>query len=448
MAEQLVKKLRFLLKRYPFPNIALLMILAPLGYLFPLLFPLMAYYSGVGIITSIIHAPTLGWPAVLDWWPVLLWALAMLITLWIGYRLSRIRPKEPLGLALTAAQVPELFGLIDELNVVRGQMPIHRIIVTERFELDIVKTRLFILPVWSRNTLVIGLPLIQMMPPHVYRAMLARKLCQHSLLRNPLLHWLHQLNSAWRQYHACVAGCRVADMQLLEFFYGAYSLLYEKLVAPVARLDELSVDRYTLKVINDEDIVESVEYLFVAGMFIEIMFWPRLREMAKKKRDYKLFPFATLAKVGLASLAKLDINAWLEKEMTSGSSPRWGVAAMPVRLDRMGHNELYKLKIPDESAADQFLGKKLGKIIASIDCYWQKNTGPIWQAMDDRARHEHALMATLNTKYKNRDYGFSELRQYMKLALRLRMVVALKLLFKMFFLTRITLSRKTPTATA
>jgi hypothetical protein len=446
--DRLLKQLRFWLKRYPFHNIILLMFMAPLGYLFPLLFPLWAYYSTIALVNAVEAAPALGWPAVLDWWPVVLWALAMVVLVWVSYRLSRLRPKDPVGLTLNDALASELFGLIYELNEVKGQMPIHRIIVTERFELDIVKTRCCILPLWSRNTLVVGLPLMQMMPPNVYRAMLARKLCQHSLFRNPLLHWLHQLNSAWRQYHNCVSGRRAPDMQLVEMFYSAYSLLYAKILEPVARLDGLSADSYTLKVVNDEDVVESIEYLFVAGMFIEKMFWPKLREVARKQRNYKLFPFATLAKVGLSSLAKLDINAWLEKEMASGSSPRWGVASMPVRMAGLGHDKIYELKIVAESAADVYIGQSLAKVITAIDHYWQKNTIPAWQKLDDRLRREHALMATLAAKYKSRDYSFSELRQYLKLALRLRMVPAMKLLFKMFFLTRIRLFRKAPLVSA
>ena len=440
--------LRFLLERYPFHNIAMLIVLAPLGYLFPLLFPALAYLAGFAVIQAIVTAPALGWPAVLDWWPVLLWSLATLASLWLSYRLLRIRPKEPLGLALDENLAPGLFSLIEEMKAVRGQMPIHRVIVTDRFQLDIIKTRLFILPLWSRNTLVIGLPLLQMMSPHVFRAMLARKLCQHSLFRNPLLHSLHQLNSAWRQYHICVEGRPEPDMRFMAAFYGAYSMLYAKLVEPVARLDGLSADHYTLKVVNDEDIVESIEYLFVAGMFIEKMFWPRLREVARKQRNYNLTPFATLGRAGLASLAKLDINAWLKKEMSSGSSPRWGVAAMPVRLGNLGHNELYELAIPDESAAGRYLGESLAKVIVTIDHYWQKNTIPGWQALDDRLRREHALLTTLKAKFKSRDYRLSELWQYTRLALSLRFIPALKLLFKMFFLARIGWFGKTRMAAA
>lgn len=446
MVDPLLRKLGFWLKRYPFHNIFLLVFLAPLGYLFPLLFPMLVCLAGFKVLKAIVAAPALGWPAVLDWWPVVLWSLATLISLWLSYRLFSIRPKEPLGLALTDTLVPEMFSLLDEMKAVPGQMPIHRVIVTDRFQLDIIKTRLFILPLWSRNTLVIGLPLMQMMPPHVFRAMLARKLCQHSLLRNPLLHWLHQLNSAWRQYHVCVEGQVAPDMRFLAAFYGGYSMLYAKLVEPVARLDGLSADSYTLKVVNDEDVVESIEYLFVAGMFIEKMFWPRLRDLARKQRNYKLSPFATLARIGLASLGKLDINAWLEQEMTSGSSPRWGVAAMPVRLDGLGHNKLYQLKVPAESAADRFIGDSLAKVVVTIDRYWQKNIIPEWQALDDKIRREHALMTTLTAKFKSRDYSFSELRQYIRLALKLRLLPALTLLFKMFFLTRITLLRKSPVA--
>ena len=94
----------------------------------------------------------------------------------ICVRLMQVRPAKPDGFVLTRKQVPQLFDMIRDFGAIRGQMAIHRVIVTDRFELDIVKTRLCILPVWSYNTLVIGLPLAQMIPPNVFRAMVARKL--------------------------------------------------------------------------------------------------------------------------------------------------------------------------------------------------------------------------------------------------------------------------------
>jgi len=117
---------------------------------------------------------------------------------------------------------------------------------------------------------------------------------------------------------------------------------------------------------------------------------------------------------------------------------------MPVRMNALGHDELYEIELSadKESAAVTYIGGNLGKVISTIDRYWQKNTIPEWRALDERMRREHALMATLAAKLKSRDYGFSDLRQYAKLALKLRLFKAFKTLFKMFFLTPIRFSRK------
>ena len=442
------RQVKALLKRYPFHNIVFLTLLAPVGYAFPLTFPLL-FVMALGQLNRIIPAlPPFDWASMLGWWPVIMWCALAIFLLSVCGRLLQIRPEKPAGFVLTRKLVPQLFDMIRDFGSIRGRMTIHRVIVTDRFELDIVKTRLCILPIWSHNTLVIGLPLAQMMPPNVFRAMVARKLCQHSLLRNPLLHWLHQLSGAWRQYRECFRAGFSPDYLIIGSFYRIFSTIYDFLAEPVARLDGLSADRYTLKVVNDEDMVESVEYLFVAGMFIEKVFWPKLHDYAYEKNRYDLKPFQTLAKTGHAYLSKLDINSWLAKEIRSGNSPRWGVASMRVRLDALGHNDIFNLSVISDSAAALYFNSRLPEIIKAVDSVWANKTIPDWRKQDDLIRSKRALMFTLQQRARDLDYGFRDLYQYTKTALRLGKFSVLPTILKMFFKTRITFTKKNRTVIA
>lgn len=387
------------------------------------------------MVAALVQAPTPNWPGILDWWPVLLWLALLAVAFWFGYRLLKVKTTPPEGLELTEAQAPELFALIEDLKAGPRTLPIkiHRVIVTGRFQLDIVKTQKFILPVYSHNTLIIGLPLIQMMPVHIFRALLMRKLAQHSWLRNPLLHFLHQMDSAWWQYYEAMAAHPAADMKLFSLIYGIFAMLYHELVEPIARLDGLSADRFTLNAINDEDFVESVEYLFVAGMFIDKVFWPRLRTMARQQQKYDLSPCATLSRVRSKFLERLDVDAWLHKEMAAGMSPRRGVASMRARLNTVGHDAVLPLKISNEFAAEKFLGKCLTQIIGKVDHQWREHTIVKWQAIDERLAEEQAFETEINTYLKKHNYGFAEWTDCVLWAFDLRRVSALPLLVKMLF---------------
>lgn len=447
-AGALAQKVINWLKRYPYHNILLLILLAPAGYLFPLLFPALLIFSVDRLLATLEVMPLLSWPAVLDWWPVVLWLAAIGFSLRACNFLLRLRLQMPDGYQLHEESSPELFNLIREIAIENRQMPIGRVIVTPHFELDIVKTPVCVLPVWSRNTLVVGLPLVQMMPPNVFRAMVARKLCQHNWFRNPLLHWLHQCHGAWQQYLGYCLQHRSPVNDVLAFFYLGYAAIYRRLVEPVARLDGLSADRRTLKIINDEDIVESIEYLFVVGMYIEKIFWPRLRNFAYKNNRYDLFPFAALAKSGLESLSRLDVNQWLAEEMNRGHSPRWGVSSMATRLDALGHNEVFPLYIISDSAAGMYIGRALPGLIEQTDSEWRTQCLPAWQAVDDIRRKQQALLVLLQKQFAARGYSLSDWYQYVRHAVELRVWSAAKLLLKMVLFARLGSSRASRTLPA
>jgi hypothetical protein len=430
---RLLRQMRVYLKRYPVHSFILLSFLAPLGWLIPLLFPAFGFYSGGRMLKALASAPALSWPEILDWWPVLMWLMAVPASFWFGYRLLRVRTRQPEGQELTRSMAPTLYELVDELTEGFGALSVHRIIITGRFQLDVVKTQKFILPVASRNTLVIGLPLIQIMPLNIFRALLARKLSQHSLLRNPLLHFLHQMDGAWWQYYEAIAAHPAADMKLFALVYGIFAMLYHELVEPIARLDGLSADRFTLKTINDEDVVESIEYLFVAGMFIDKVFWPRLRSLARDQHKYDLSPCATLSRVRERFLERLDVDAWLHREMAAGVSPRWGVASMRDRLNTLGHDAVLALEIDHQFAAEAYLSGCLAQIISKVDRQWREQTIAKWQAIDERLAEEQALMTEIKTCLKTHKYGFGEWADCLLLAVALRKISMLPLLLKMLF---------------
>lgn len=446
--KHLFRRIKVLLKRYPVHAFALLSVMAPLGWSIPLLFPVFGFYSGSRILATLAEVPAPTWPGILDWWPVLLWLATLLVSFWFGYRLLQVKTTPPEGMELNQTEAPELYALIDELTAGHGTLTVHRVIVTGRFQLDVIKTQKFILPVYSRNTLVIGLPLIQMMPRNIFRALLARKLSQHSWMRNPLLHFLHQMDSAWWQYYEAMAAHPAADMKLFSLAYGIFAMLYHELAEPIARLDGLSADRYTLKTISDEDVVESIEYLFIAGMFIDKVFWPRLRQLARQQQKYDLSPCSALARVREKFLGRIDIDAWLLKEMAAGVSPRWGVASMRVRLNTLGHDSALPLKISNQFAAEAYLGNCLTKIIVEVDRQWREHTIVKWRAIDERLAEEQALMTELKTYLKTHDYGFGEWTDCLLWAFDLRKLSAVPLLLKMLFTMHIHLLSRQPAVSA
>ena len=122
--------------------------------------------------------------------------VSALITLY----LLRLKFGDTDGIPLDAPAAGKLHALIDEVNQDFRIPKIDRIVVSEQISIDLVKTPVTPIPLWSRNTLVIDLPLMQCLSPEYFKCAVIRKLLQYSKRRHGLVKWLHQLRTTWLLY--------------------------------------------------------------------------------------------------------------------------------------------------------------------------------------------------------------------------------------------------------
>ena len=169
-------------------------VLAIAGYGWLLLFPWLVLAGISGAYEALTGQPAVAWSRLLIWSTVT--AGSALITC----RMARYRPTLPAGIVLDRKKATALFDLVDELGRHYRRLGIDRVVISGEFALELVKTPYCALPLWSMNTLVIGLPLIQSLSPTQFRCALARRLGQFSKRRNPLGNWLYQLRQVWPQY--------------------------------------------------------------------------------------------------------------------------------------------------------------------------------------------------------------------------------------------------------
>jgi hypothetical protein len=85
--------------------------------------------------------------------------LAALVFMVLRAMWVRLTPPE--GYALTRAQVPQLFGLIDELTQQLNALPVHHVILTDEFNAAVTQVPRFGLFGWPQSYLILGLPLLQ-----------------------------------------------------------------------------------------------------------------------------------------------------------------------------------------------------------------------------------------------------------------------------------------------
>ena len=161
---------------YPKAYVAVVTAAALAGYAFLLLFPSLSVAALLKLVAVAQAVPfTLdSFSQGLVWFSVFVFGVAM------SHHILTIEFALPKGVGLWVSQAPELLARIEtprEAGLWRNFFwpKFSNVLLSEKFELEIRKTPVSGVPVWSKNTLVIGLPVMQTMSEH-YFVSLSRRL--------------------------------------------------------------------------------------------------------------------------------------------------------------------------------------------------------------------------------------------------------------------------------
>lgn len=355
-------------QRIPQAYMLLVLPLALLGFAYLLLFPAL-FLFGIGKLIHFLgfiplselsqHLVSLAF-----WFGVTLFGGMM--TRQILY----IRFTPPEGININQATATRLHKLLREVKHETNAPKIDRIIITEQLTLDIVKTPKLPIPLWSNNTLVVGLPLMQCLSPEYFKCALVRKLIQHSKKQHLFAKWLAQLRSIWMLYPQQLLPRKNKNNAVLYWFFKGYAPLYNFISIPVANYVELLADQDTLLVINDEDLLQTIEKVIVAKIYLEKQYWPKIQKLIGTNRYQLIDPYSKLEQVLQKGLTPQLSKRWLDTLYNLPSSEMKPVPDLRSRMNNIGRSSV---RIPERinvSAANYFLENAYRDVISEVNQMW------------------------------------------------------------------------------
>lgn len=354
-----------LISKYPRLYLAVVSLLALVGYVYVLAFPLVTLISLANILQAVASGIADNWHQILTWTSMLI--LSGIVT----YRAARLKIAPPTGLTLSEDKAPELFGQVRVLHARYKRPDIPRIVITPRYEVDIIKTPRWVLPIWSSNTIVvIGLPVLQSLSPQQLDCMVARRIGQFSKRDNLLTNWLYQLRQAWQQIRTATAKNKATGIEPLRWFFALYTPLYSGVSAYAAILDELHADYYAMQLYNDQEVLDMVTSDALCRWYLEKRYWPAVYKISAAGKVLPA-PHSKMASAIRTNL-KGDKLLILIREMLQ-HQPRWNepLPSFKSRIKSIGHDKPRVLDFSGETAGTHYLGKSMDGIITVIDKSWR-----------------------------------------------------------------------------
>jgi hypothetical protein len=322
--------IEYLAESYPRGYLLVATLFALAGYGGLLLFPWLVLAGVSGGYAALTGRPAIAWVQLLIWSAVAAGAAL------VSYRIARFRPVLPAGIVLERNKAPALFNLVGELCRHYRGPAIDRVVITGAFELEVLKTPCRVLPVWSVNTLVIGLPLIQSLSAVQFRCMLARRLGQFTKRYNLTLNWLNQLRRIWPQYAVATASTGTG-FQPVRWFFSVFSALYDQISLPAARLDELAADSYAMEVCSGEEVLDAITIDTVCRFYLEEKYWPVYRRLSATVRQAIPKPHAGMVSVLRAGLQGERAEQWLKQAMDREARHDDPMPSLARRVENIGY---------------------------------------------------------------------------------------------------------------
>ncbi|WP_455208761.1 hypothetical protein [Kaarinaea lacus] len=353
--------------RYPKIYLALVTISALAGYLYLLMFPTGAIF-GIYQFSLNVSAPITG-QSILT---LLTWVSVTLFCAGITHGIVTLRFREPEGIQLKRENAQLVFNKLEEIRQEIKWPAINNVILTRRFELSIIKTPIRGLPFWSRNTLVIGYPFMQTLPPEYFDCALTRKLLQFSKRRNLFINWLSFLRVTWLLYPESLKQRNQVGDQFSYWFFSTYGRFYRYLAVYVTQTDEVCADTLALDRLNDRDVFKTAESIRLVQFFLNQHFWPKLNELLARGtiNPAQIKPYEHLSKSILQVMKSSRITHWLKILSLESSCEGSHEAPFARRMHAMGYGKMIPPKACDTSAAQYYFGPDNIRLTQHMNKLW------------------------------------------------------------------------------
>lgn len=356
-----------LINKFPRFYLGCLTLLALFGYAFVLLFPLLVLAGLFNIYQALAVNEVTNWPSVLTWLAVI--PVAALVS----YRCTQVRLPPANGLSLADDKAPELFKLVQQHQNYFKRPVINRIVITENYELDIVKMPIWALPVWSTSTLVIGLPVLQSLSQNQFECVVARRIGQFSKRYNLLTNWLYQLRAIWQQYRVGYGQQNGLGIEPMRWYYAVYAPLYAKASRHAAWLDELNADTYAMEVYNDEEVLDMITADALCRWYLHNQFWPAVYKIAAIEKKSLAAPHAKMASAVHTIKNGERTDSLIDSVYKQSARSRDAMPSLRDRIKNIGHEKPQMEKDASENAAAYYLGNSVKGVIDVVDKLWLKS---------------------------------------------------------------------------
>ena len=202
-------------------------------------------------------------------------AIVMAVFLWMVLKALWVKLSPPQGAEITARDAPALFAMIEELRRALRSPRFHHVLVTDDFNAAVAQAPRLGLFGWSRNYLLIGLPLAKALTAEQFKAVLAHEFGHLSKGHGRMSNWIYCQRLRWSRLMAVLEAAESWGLFLFRPFLRWYAPYFNAYSYPLARANEFEADATSARLASRRAAAEALTAVNVVGAISRSASGPR-----------------------------------------------------------------------------------------------------------------------------------------------------------------------------
>jgi Zn-dependent protease with chaperone function len=300
----------------------------------------------------------------------------------------------PQGLKLKTEQAPKLFELIEKVRHKCGGPKLHEVLLVDELNAAISQTPRLGLFGWYRNSLIIGLPLMQVLSVSQFSAVLAHEYGHLVGAHGKVGAWIYRLRATWgRILESFDERDSVID-KAARIFLRWYIPYFQAYSFVLARQQEFEADRISTKVAGAQNAGDALVAVNLQARFLGESYWPKVWSAVDHAPHPPLMPFA-----GMSTAIKLGAEGdqaadWLAEALRERTGTDDTHPCLRERLEAFEHKPQLP-EAPKASAAQVLLQGSLPDLIKRLDKDWWHASREQWSERHEAVQGARASIAEL-----------------------------------------------------
>ena len=361
---------------------------------------LLALVGYVGLITWLLVVLVIasGFFAAMLWADIegkivcgMIGTLVLLLGGYASLKALLVKLPPPEGRIVTRAETPALHAMLDELQLQLHSAPFHRVLIDNDLNAGVVQVPRLGPLGWSRNYLLIGLPLLDALSPEEMRSVLAHEFAHLSRAHGRVSHWLYRLRRSWqrvfeqmsRPHNRNEASLRPLVVKFVDWFWPRFNAH----AFVLSRANEYEADAHAARIVGATWSGSSLSRLALMSRRTGEKFWPAVWQEANEKAAPPPDVFARLRDALHAEYAPTDRSKWINEALLTKTT---NADTHPCLTERLGALKIdpaaqFPVGPAPVTSAETLLGAALETIRADVQKLWEKEVAEQWKHRHGRA---------------------------------------------------------------